>query len=169
MTTLTKEQRLARFRQAAMIIGGCRTFDERGELIEEPGWQSRFADAMGMDRGNLGKLLSGQRVLSTAMEDRLEAAIRSWRDREVTFLRRALLLGAQIDAERNAEREAARQAEILAAQLTEGLSEDDTLTVSPRDARALQRAHDMGLTDGRAVYSLDDAPDHDDDGPEPQL
>ncbi len=126
MTALTKEQRLERFRQAGMIIGGCREFDKKKleenkeELLEEPGWVGRFADAMGMDRGNLGKLLSGQRVLSTAMENRLEEAIRSWRHREVTFIRRAILLGAQIESERQAEAEAEREAARLAAEIEDG-------------------------------------------------
>lgn len=119
MSDNTTHDRLARFRRAGMIIGGCREFDQKkkDELLEEPGWQGRFADVIGMDRGNLGKILSGQRPLSKQMEDRLEKAIRAWRDREVTFIRRALLLGAQIDAERNAEAAAEREAARLAAEL----------------------------------------------------
>jgi plasmid maintenance system antidote protein VapI len=100
-----------------MIIGGCRHFDEDGELVEEPGWIGRFADVIDVERGNLGKIISGQRTLTRAMEERLESAVRAWKDREVTFIRQAILLSAQIDVERQAEIAAAREAARLAAEL----------------------------------------------------
>lgn len=95
--------RLKRFKIGAMLIGGC-PLNEEGSPVESPGWIGRAAEVMSMDRGNLSKVLLGQRTLTDAIEDRLDTSIREWRDREVRRLRVALLIAAQIGAERQSQR-----------------------------------------------------------------
>lgn len=107
--------RLIRFKIGAMMIGGC-PLNENGTPVESPGWIGRAADVMEMDRGNLSKVLLGQRTLTDAIEDRLDASIREWRDREVKRIRTALLIAAQISTDRQNARNA-QQLDDVAAEL----------------------------------------------------
>jgi hypothetical protein len=108
-TLLTDTQRLERFRTGVMIIGGCR-HDDKGKLAENSGWISRAAEILDVSVSNLGNVLGKRRALTEAMEDKLDAAIRKWRDELPALVMTAALVAAGIDAERNAAREAARVA-----------------------------------------------------------
>ena len=115
-TLLTASQRLDRFRTGVMIVGGCR-FNDEGKLVEVAGWITRAAEIIDVSVSNLGNVLGGRRALTDAMEDKLFAAIRRWRDEQVQLVRTAALVAGGIDAERMAAREAERQAALLTAQL----------------------------------------------------
>jgi hypothetical protein len=97
------DPRLARFKRAGMVLGGC-PLDDKGEPVESPGWIGRFADVLKIDRGNLSKVLLGQRNLSTETEDRLEAGIRGWVEAEKTRIRIPLRVAAEIATERQFQR-----------------------------------------------------------------
>lgn len=118
-TLLTADQRLDRFRTGVMIVGGCR-FDEKRQLVESAGWISRAAEILDVSVSNLGNVLGKRRTLTDALEDKLDTAIRDWRDQQIQLVKTALLVAAQIDAERQAARDAERQAAMMAAMEDDG-------------------------------------------------